>query len=107
LLLIPPDDEVIGCAVALRRAVAAGAETFGLYLTTSVPPPPEALWYWQRAGHAHRVGRRRAEAKRVAAALRLTPVGFWEWPSRSVKGHIPAALRLIEAAIGRQRIDVL
>ncbi len=44
LILIPhPDDEVVGAALAIRRAVKNGALVFGLDLTHGCPPR-EALW---------------------------------------------------------------
>lgn len=105
LLLVPhPDDEVVGCAVVLRRAVATGAEVFALYLTTGIPPAA-ALWPWQRRGYAARIGRRREEAHRVAGLLAITPVAFLEWPSRTLKAHLEDALALIRTAIAAQAID--
>jgi N-acetylglucosamine malate deacetylase 1 len=107
LLLVPhPDDEVVGCAVAARRAVAAGAELFAIYLTTGVPPR-EALWPWQRRRYAARVARRRAEAERAAALLAIRPVGFLAWPSRTLKAHLDDALAEIGAAIASHAIEML
>jgi LmbE family N-acetylglucosaminyl deacetylase len=107
LLLIPhPDDEVVGAALAIRRAAAAGARIFGLYLTTGVPDPRQ-LWPWQRAGHGRRVQRRRAEAQAVAGLLGLTPLGFQPWPSRSLKSHLAEAAGLLDALIGQHRIEAL
>ena len=107
LILIPhPDDEVVGCAVALRRAVAAGAKAHGLYLTTGVPAA-EALWPWQRGRHAALVARRKAEAEAVAAELGLAPAGFAPWPSRALKAHLGDALASIRAAIARCASDEL
>ena len=99
LLLIPhPDDEVVGCAVAIRRARANGARFFALYLTTGVPPR-ESLWPWQRRHHASRVARRRAEAETAAALLGIEPVDFSDWPARGLKGELGAALARIRAAV--------
>jgi LmbE family N-acetylglucosaminyl deacetylase len=107
LLLVPhPDDEIVGCAVAARRAIAAGAEVFAIYLTTGVPPRA-ALFPWQRAGHAARVARRHAEAERAAVLLGIRPVAFLDWPSRTLKAHIETAMAAIRSAIGRHAIDLL
>jgi len=107
LLLVPhPDDEVVGCAVAVRRAIAAGAELFAIYLTTGVPPRA-VLWPWQRAAYAARIARRRAEAERAAALLSVKPVAFLAWPARTLKAHIEEALAAIRDAIGRHAIGLL
>jgi LmbE family N-acetylglucosaminyl deacetylase len=107
LLLVPhPDDEVVGCAVAARRAIAGGSALFAIYLTTGVPSR-EALWRWQRARHASRVARRRAEAEHAAELLGLRPVAFLDWPSRTLKAHVAEATAAIRSAIGRNAIDLL
>ncbi|HZB90951.1 MAG TPA: PIG-L family deacetylase [Stellaceae bacterium] len=107
LVLIPhPDDEVVGCAAAIRRAAAAGARVFGLYLTTGVPPA-ELLWRQQRRHHPMRVIVRRLEARDAAAALGLEPVGFAERPARRLRAELGAALGEIEAALSRVRADEL
>ncbi|HUK58211.1 MAG TPA: PIG-L family deacetylase [Stellaceae bacterium] len=104
LLLVPhPDDEVVGCAVAIRRAQAGGARFFALYLTTGVPPR-ESLWPWQRSGHGARVARRRAEAMRAAALLGITPAGFCDWPARGLKAALASALARIRATIAAHGI---
>ena len=107
LLLVPhPDDEVAGCAVALRRAISAGAQVFAIYLTTGVPLAA-APWPWQRGRHDERVRRRLAEARDVAALIGLNPIAFQPWPSRSLKSHLHDASALIERAISQHRIDQL
>lgn len=107
LILIPhPDDEVVGCAVAIRRARTAGAEIFGLYLTTGVPPR-ELLWPWQRRGHRRRVERRRREALAAAVALGITPLDFSDIPSRRLKSHLAKTLAAIGGAIERCRAEAL
>jgi N-acetylglucosamine malate deacetylase 1 len=107
LLLVPhPDDEVVGCAVALKTAIAAGAQVFAIYLTTGVPAR-EALWPWQRPGHGDFIQRRLAEAREVAGVLGLHPIVFQPWPSRSLRSHLADAMKLVEAAIAEHRIDEL
>ncbi len=55
LILAPhPDDEIVACAIAPSRAVAAGARIFVLHLTAGVPPE-RALWPWQRPNYRERV----------------------------------------------------
>jgi N-acetylglucosamine malate deacetylase 1 len=105
LLLIPhPDDEVVGCAIAITRARAAGAEVSGLYLTTGVPSR-ERVWPWRRADYPALVARRRDEAKRAAAALGLSLAGFLDWPSRMLKSHLDEAMAAISRAIDERGID--
>jgi LmbE family N-acetylglucosaminyl deacetylase len=107
LLLAPhPDDEVVGCAVAARRAIAGGATIFALYLTTGVPPRA-AQWPWQRARYDARVARRRVEAESAAVLLGITPVGFLDWPARTLKAHLAAALAAIRDAIAKYAIEML
>ncbi len=107
LVLVPhPDDEVVGCAVAIRRAVADGHKVFALYLTTGVPAA-RALWPWQRPGYAARIARRRKEAEEVAQILGLTPLAFQPWPSRTLKEHIGEAIVLIRNAVDDLMIDEL
>jgi LmbE family N-acetylglucosaminyl deacetylase len=97
LVLVPhPDDEVVGCAGALRRAREAGAELFAVYLTTGVPPV-EVAWPWDRARHRDRIAQRRREAEQAAGHLQLQPLGFSEWPSRDLKAHIEEAHAIIAA----------
>jgi LmbE family N-acetylglucosaminyl deacetylase len=75
LVLIPhPDDEVVGCAVAIARARATGAQVFGLYLSHGCLPR-SALWPWQRHGYRQRAKRRREEGGRAAIHLGLSLVG--------------------------------
>ncbi len=107
LVLVPhPDDEVVGCAVAIRRAVAGGARLFALYLTTGLPAT-ELAWPWRRAEHQARLARRRAEALAVATRLRLDPVAFTDWPGRHLKDHLGEARALIGSQVRAQSIDQL
>src|ERR1700731_1162392 len=47
LVLAPhPDDEIVACGIAARRARLAGARIFVLFLTTRIPASP-ALWLGQ------------------------------------------------------------
>lgn len=91
LILVPhPDDEVVGCFAAITRARAAGRDVSAVYLTTGVAPV-EMHWPWQRPDHAARVRRRRAEALRVAERLGVRPLGFLDWPARTLQHHLGEA----------------
>jgi LmbE family N-acetylglucosaminyl deacetylase len=105
LILIPhPDDEVVGCAIAISHARAAGAEFSGLYLTTGVPAR-ERLWPWRRSSYPALAERRREEARRAAAALGIMPVGFLDWPSRTLKSHLDEAMAAISRVLAERQID--
>jgi len=105
LILIPhPDDEVVGCAIAIARARATGASVAGLYLTTGVPAQ-ERLWPWRRSSYAALIARRREEAGRAAAALGISPAGYLDWPARTLKSHLDEAMALIERTLGERHID--
>lgn len=99
LILAPhPDDEIVACGVAAMRARREGARLSVLFLTTGVPPC-EALWSWQRTGYAARVARRRDEAARAAALLRLDLCWFSDIPSRRLVRHLDDAAASVESAI--------
>ena len=107
LILIPhPDDEVVGCAIAMSRARAAGAEISGLYLTTGIPAR-ERVWPWRRSRYAGLVARRREEAQRAAAVLGISPAGFLDWPSRTLKSHLDEAMAAISRTVAERGIDEL
>jgi len=105
LILVPhPDDEVVGCAIAITRARAAGAESTALYLTTGVPGR-ERVWPWRRAAYEAVVARRRDEARRAAEMLGLSPAGFRDWPSRTLKSHLDEAMAAISRVLAERDID--
>jgi LmbE family N-acetylglucosaminyl deacetylase len=107
LILAPhPDDEIVACGIAARRARTEGAQFFVLYLTTGVPPR-EVLWPWQRRGFAARIARRRDEALAVAALFGLEPVGFLDIPSRGLMAQLDAAAASVELALGETQADCL
>src|SRR5262249_12175538 len=90
LILAPhPDDEIVACGIAARRARLTGARIFVLFLTTGVPAP-EAFWPWQRCSHAARVARRREEA-RAATALGGQTLALCHYPSRGLRHHLDGA----------------
>jgi LmbE family N-acetylglucosaminyl deacetylase len=92
-----PDDEVVGCAVALRRALAEGASASVLFLTTGVPAR-DVLWPWQRRRHDAMVARRRAEAAAAARGLGIEIAGFEAWSTRMLKEHLADAERHVRIA---------
>lgn len=97
LALAPhPDDEVVGCAAAIGRALAAGSAVFVLPLTTGVPGRDE-----------RRVAVRRREAETAVAALGADLVGWSDRPSRSLKDHLGAARAEVVDAIRRVDADRL
>lgn len=107
LVLAPhPDDEVVGCAAAIMRARGRGARVFVLYLTTGLPAP-ELAWPWHRRSYPQRVHRRRAEALAAAARLGIEPVGFGQWPARSLRLHLAEAQRLLTACLAEHHVDTV
>jgi N-acetylglucosamine malate deacetylase 1 len=99
LILAPhPDDEVIACGVAARRARAEGAEIFALFLTTGVPPR-DVLWRWQRARYEAWVARRHDEALAAAMMLGPQPAGFLDIPSRRLIAHLDEAAAAIDRVL--------
>jgi N-acetylglucosamine malate deacetylase 1 len=107
LLLAPhPDDEVVGCAVAVRRAQADGARFYSLYLTTGLAAR-SAVWPWHRPRYDRRIGRRRAEARLVASEMGVDPVAFCPWPARTLKAELSSALAHIRAAIADLDIEAI
>lgn len=86
LVLAPhPDDEVVGAAIAMRRALAAGAAVSVLFLTTGVAAED---WPWETGDYPGKVARRRDEARRVAERLGLVIADFLDIPSRRLTGHL-------------------
>jgi LmbE family N-acetylglucosaminyl deacetylase len=107
LILAPhPDDEIVACGIAARRARAAGAGVSALYLTTGVPPG-ETAWPWQRRGYASRVARRRDEAQAAAGLFGFEPAGFLDTPSRGLVGHLDETATAIDHALGETEADCL
>src|SRR5579862_2804305 len=107
LILAPhPDDEVVACGIAARRAGAEGAENFVLFLTTGVPPR-EVLWRWQRERYEARIMRRRDEALAAAMMLGVQPVGFLDIPSRRLLSHLDEAAAAADRALAETRASEL
>lgn len=107
LILAPhPDDEIVACGIAARRARAEGAEVFVLFLTTGVPPP-EMLWPWQRANYNRRVERRREEALAAMVLLGARPAGFLEIPSRGLIAHLNEVAGAVDRVLRETRAGEL
>lgn len=107
LILAPhPDDEIVACAIAARRARATGAEIFVLFLTHGIPSP-EVLWRWQRTSFEARVARRRGEAVAAAMLLRAAIVDFLDIPSRRLIAHLDTAAAAVDRALHDTRPNEL
>jgi N-acetylglucosamine malate deacetylase 1 len=99
LILAPhPDDEIVACGVAARRARGEGASVCVLYLTTGVPPR-EVLWPWQRRGYDARCAARREEAIAAAGFLGFEINAFLDIPSRRLLARLDDALAAVERAL--------
>jgi LmbE family N-acetylglucosaminyl deacetylase len=107
LILIPhPDDEVVGCCTAIRRARAQGAQVGVLYLTNGVPAR-EILWPWQLRKHPERVAERWSEAAEAAQLLGIECIGRQEIPTRTLKNHIAATRDRISALAAERDFRML
>ena len=107
LLLIPhPDDEIVGCCAAIRKALGLGASVVGFYLTTGIPPI-NALWWWQRSRYSERVARRRYEAREAAELLGVEVYEFQEIPCRTLKSHLEPTREKIQQAMRNLGIDTV
>ncbi len=107
LILIPhPDDEAVGAALAIRRAVKNGSTVFGLDLTHGCPPR-EALWPWARMTHGARVETRRREAAAAARALGITRLFDDGLAARRLRHALSAAHARLRDAAEAHAIDTL
>ena len=107
LILIPhPDDEVVGCFAAARRALARGASLFGLYLTTGVPAA-DRLWPWDRKSHTTRVKIRREEAKKAAELLGMEILGLRETATREFRHDLDLVRDDVLAILAEREIDTI
>jgi LmbE family N-acetylglucosaminyl deacetylase len=105
LLLVPhPDDEIVACFAALRRAQAEGAKIYALYLTHGCISQ-ETRWPWDRKRHDWHVARRRAEAEQAARQLELIPVGWSHRPARSLWQQMNSVKNEIVSALKQHVID--
>lgn len=99
LVLVPhPDDEAVGAALAIRRAVAAGSSVMLLDLTHGCPP---------HAARADRVAQRRREAEAAAAALGAARIPDGGLPARALRRSLPDAFRRVLAALEAHAADTL
>lgn len=107
LLLIPhPDDEVVGCAAAIQRAISLGARVYAISLTDGVPAIP-GLLPWRRNTRSDRVEARLAEADISARALGLEWVERQMIPTRTLRLQMRRSISLIEGAVARYGVDTI
>lgn len=107
LILVPhPDDEVVACAAAIRRAKAQGAQLFAYYLTNGCIDR-ETMWPWQRGSYTKIIARRFHEATEVAHQLGLTIAGVAATPARTVYQDLEAIEKVVRAKIKELEIDQL
>jgi LmbE family N-acetylglucosaminyl deacetylase len=107
LILIPhPDDEVVGCCAAIKRARAQGARVYTFYLTNGVPAR-EILWPWQRRKHPERIAKRWSEAAEAAQLLGIECVGRQEIPTRTLKDYIATTRDRISALAAERDFRML
>ena len=107
LILAPhPDDEVVGCAAAIGRARAAGAEVAVLFLTHGCVEQ-SAMWPWERARYVSVTARRRDESAAACALLGVEPIGWSDRPARRLWRELPEAERDARRAVADARPDQL
>jgi LmbE family N-acetylglucosaminyl deacetylase len=105
LVLVPhPDDEVVACAATLTRAQELGSRVFALYLTHGCLAK-ETLWSWQQKHYEAYIHRRRGEAERVAAFLKIEPIGWSLRPARHLWTNLAEVYRDIAEAVRQYTID--
>ena len=107
LILAPhPDDEVVGCAAAIGRAKAAGAEVSVLFLTHGCVDR-QSMWPWARGRYDAAVARRRAEAQRACAELGVAVAGWSKRPARHFWRELAQAEIEVRRAVEETRADQL
>lgn len=107
LILAPhPDDEIVACGIAARRARAAGARLFVLYLTTGIPPR-EDLLPWHPFGYGARIARRHAEAREATHLFGIEPAGFLLTASRGLIAKLDETAAAVERVLASTAADTL
>lgn len=107
VLIAHPDDEVVGVAAALMRVRAAGAKTYGVYLSHGCLAK-DTLWRWERSTYETMVAQRFAEAQKAADYLGLDIVG--PQPTRAAREiwpHLQAVHDDVLNAMHHCRADVV
>ncbi|CAA6606223.1 conserved hypothetical protein [Rhodospirillaceae bacterium LM-1] len=100
LVLAPhPDDEVVGAAIAMKRAIAQGACLSVLFLTTGIA---QEAWFWERNAYRGKVAKRMDEARQVADAGGFKIAGSLDIPSRRLIEHLDEARQAIERLKAQQ-----
>lgn len=97
LVLAPhPDDEIVGAAIAVKRALADGDSVSVLFLTTGIPAE---RWPWESLKtYDKRVALRKSEALQAAGRLGCAVEGFLEIPSRGLLERL-AGVRAVVSKI--------
>lgn len=107
LILAPhPDDEVVACHAAARRALAGGASLHVLYLTYGCLDR-DTVWPWERPGYDERLAHRRREAEIVAAEMGLRSCGWPSRPARRLWRELAAVEAEVRAVVQAQAVDQL
>lgn len=107
LVLIPhPDDEVVGCGIAILRARRRNCEVFGLYLSNGVPAAQND-WPWRRHRHAARVERRWRESETVRQQLGLIEVGRLDAPTRTLRFRLADAEEALARSVAQIEADTI
>ena len=107
LILIPhPDDEVVACATAIKRAISTGAEVFGLYLTHGCIPR-DAMWPWDKKNYDKNVAQRQAEAEKAALFLGIEPAEWSDRPARHLWQNMDHVYEEIQQVIAVRNCDQL
>ena len=101
-----PDDEVVGCAHAMRHAVAAGAQVMIAHLTTGVPQFELALPGLEGL-EADKLKKRMDETQAVAQRLGATLVWQGDVPSRRLPQNIFKQFWELNGLITHHEIDQL
>lgn len=107
LILIPhPDDEVVACAIAARRAQMEGAQLFSVYLTHGCLSR-ETMWPWDRKNFDQIIRRRRREGEAAAHFLSITPLNWAERAARHVWQQLPEIFEQVRRLLNPYNIDQL
>jgi LmbE family N-acetylglucosaminyl deacetylase len=107
LVLIPhPDDEVVGCGIAIMRARQRGSEVFGVYLSNGIPAR-ENDWPWRRRRYAARMERRWRESETVRDRLGLVEAARLDAPTRTLRFRLAGAEDALRRSIAQTRAETI
>lgn len=107
LVLAPhPDDEIVGCGIAMRRALSQGAAVRVAFLSDGIPAA-HLLWPWQRPARGRRCVRRRREAEACARLLGHA-IALWnDIPTRTVREHLLELASLLRRLVAEIKPDAI